>query len=117
MIIEQQYYTTPDVKVDPQLSPGVRFTIGSDIAPLDKLKAFCTDRPLFVKRRLSPDEIQALEDAIDINDSPKMINEGDEVSIDEFMRLQEKSGSFDFLNDPAEDIYSEKDCKPYNEAR
>ena len=112
MTIEQQYYTTPDVMVDPQLPREVRFTVESGEVPLDKLRAFCTNRPLMVRRQMSPEEIRALEDAVDIQESMEILKEGEGVSIDELMKLQEESGSFDFLNDPTEDIYSEKDCKP-----
>jgi len=35
-----------------------------------------------------------------------------ELSDDEIITLAEKSGSFDFLNDPEEDIYSPSDGTP-----
>ncbi len=37
----------------------------------------------------------------------------DEISENEWLSLAMKGGSFDFLNDPAEDIYTMEDGVPY----
>jgi len=37
--------------------------------------------------------------------------EDSEVNTDEILYVAEKGGAFDFLNDPAEDVYSDKDLK------
>lgn len=37
--------------------------------------------------------------------------EDTDIKNDEILYVAEKGGAFDFLNDPAEDIYSDKDLK------
>lgn len=41
----------------------------------------------------------------------------DDISDQEWMKFLSTNPSFDFLNDPEEDIYTIKDGKPYNSER
>jgi len=68
-----------------------------------------------VKGLFDGKEIKLLED-IEIEEPQEVIitflgPTDDEKFYKKLYKLAEKGGSFDFLNDPEEDIYSEKDLK------
>ena len=44
-------------------------------------------------------------------DKINLIEKEDDIDIQEIMKLEEKGGAFDFLNDKKEDIYSIDDVK------
>jgi hypothetical protein len=70
---------------------------------------------LSVKAIYDGKNIKLLE-KVELNKPAKVIvtfldDEGADISNDEILYVAEKGGAFDFLNDPDEDIYSDKDLK------